>query len=72
MEWNILQRYLVCIWQWHLRNKQADWVDMSNWKHCHLSLKKFIFWYFSRPTCHTCSFLNPDSSLAINTPSCLV
>jgi hypothetical protein len=26
MEWNILQRHLVCIWQWHLWNKQANWV----------------------------------------------
>ena len=36
MEWNILQRYLVCIWQWHLRNKQANWVDTSNRKHHYL------------------------------------
>ena len=52
-------------------NKQNGWIRQIG--NTSISrLKKFFLRYFSRPTCHTFSFLIPDSSLSINTPSCLV
>jgi len=51
-------------------NKQIGWICQIG-NTAISSLTKFILQYFSRPTCHTCSFLTPDISLSIYTPSCL-